>query len=80
MSIAGLPRQASIAAEPVSPEVAPTMVTRRPSRSSTCSNKPPRNCIARSLNASVGPWNSSSAQSACSSCTSGAIAGCVNDR
>ena len=75
MSMALRSRQASIAADPVSPEVAPTIVTRFPSRASTCSNSRPRICIAMSLKASVGPWNSSSANSPCSSCTSGAVAG-----
>ena len=48
-------RNASIAAEPVSPDVAATIVTRRPSRVRTWSNSRPSNCIAMSLNASVGP-------------------------
>ena len=47
--------QASIAAEPVSPEVAPTMVTRSPRRLRIRSNSRPRICRAKSLNASVGP-------------------------
>ena len=41
MSIAARSRQASIAAEPVSPEVAPTIVTCSPRRASTASNSRP---------------------------------------
>jgi hypothetical protein len=41
-------------------EVAPTMVTRSPRRASAASNSWPISCMAKSLNASVGPWNSSS--------------------
>ena len=41
MSIAARSRQASIAAEPVSPEVAPTIVTCSPRRASTASNMRP---------------------------------------
>ena len=68
-------RQASMAAEPVSPEVAPMMVTRLPSCSSTQSNMRPRSCIATSLKASVGPWNSSCVHRSVSSCTRGTTAG-----
>ena len=75
MSIAARSRQASMAAEPVSPEVAPTMVMRSPRLASTWSNSRPSSCIAMSLKASVGPWNSSSAKVRVSSCTSGATAG-----
>ncbi len=71
-------RQASMAAEPVSPLVAPTMVTRSPRAASTWSNRRPSTCIAMSLKASVGPWNSSSDQRLVSSCTSGATAGWAN--
>ena len=71
------PAKASIAADPVSPDVAPTMVTRSSRSASTCSNSRPSNCIAMSLKASVGPWNSSCTQSPVSSCTSGATAGMV---
>ena len=62
MSSCARSRQASMAAEPVSPEVAPTMVTRWPRSASTWSNSRPSSCIARSLKASVGPWNSSCTQ------------------
>ena len=44
-----------MAALPVSPEVAPTMVTRSSRRASTVSNIGPMSCIATSLKASVGP-------------------------
>ena len=64
------PRNASIAAEPVSPLVAPTMVT-PPARARAASPRTaaPISCIATSLNASVGPWNSSSSQSFGPICT-----------
>ena len=65
------PRNASMAAEPVSPEVAPTTVRRLPSSASACSNMRPISCIATSLKASVGPWNSSRSQCAGPTCTSG---------
>ena len=68
----------SIAAEPVSPEVAPTIVTRLPCCESTCSNNRPTNCRATSLNASVGPWNSSSTKWSSPICTRGTTAGCAN--
>ena len=68
------PRNASIAAEPVSPLVAPTMVSRWPLRVRLASNSWPISCIATSLKASVGPWNSSSSQSFGPICTSGARA------
>ena len=48
-------RQASMAADPVSPEVAPRMQTRSSRSSSTWSNRRPTSCSATSLNASVGP-------------------------
>src|SRR5579862_7391959 len=54
------PRNASTAAPPVSPDVATTMVVRSARFCSTWSISRARNCIARSLKASVGPWNSSS--------------------
>ncbi len=73
-STPALPRKASIAAEPVSPDVAPTMVIRCPVRASAASKSPPISCIATSLNASVGPWKSSSSQSFAPVCTSGATA------
>ena len=50
MSMRSRPAQASIAAEPVSPEVAPTMVTRASRAASTWSNRRPRSCSAMSLN------------------------------
>ena len=61
MSIVLRSRTASMAAEPVSPEVAPTMVARWPRLArSVWSSMRPRSCSATSLKASVGPWNSSS--------------------
>ncbi len=68
------PAQALIAAEPVSPEVAPTIVIARSRACRKCSNSRPRSCSATSLKASVGPWNSSSSQSLAASWRSGAIA------
>ena len=75
MSTRARPAQAAIAAEPVSPEVAPTMVIRASRSASTRSNSRPSTCSAMSLNASVGPWNSSWTNSDVSSCTSGTTAG-----
>jgi len=74
MSIAARSRQASMAAEPVSPLVAPTMVMRSPRLASTWSNSRPSSCMAMSLKASVGPWNNSSENRLGSTCTSGAVA------
>jgi hypothetical protein len=59
MSTWSHPATPSIAAEPVSPLVAPTIVTRSLRSPSTWSNIRPTNCSATSLNASVGPWKSS---------------------
>jgi hypothetical protein len=47
--------EASMAAEPVSPEVAPTMAMRPPERDSAAWKSCPMSCIATSLKASVGP-------------------------
>src|SRR5438132_1060282 len=74
MSRAARSRQAASAAEPVSPEVAPMIVTCSRRRASTASNSRPSSCNARSLKARVGPWNSSSSHSRSSSWTSGATA------
>ncbi len=70
----GRPRNASIAALPVSPLVAPTMVIRSPVRASAACIICPMICMAKSLKASVGPWNSSSRKWLGPSCTSGARA------
>ena len=67
------PRMAYSAAEPVSPEVAPSTLRRSPRRSSTYSKSAPSNCIAMSLNASVGPFDSSSSPRPGSSQRSGVI-------
>ena len=45
--------------EPVSPLVAPTMVSGSLRRPRNSSNSRPSSCKATSLKASVGPWNSS---------------------
>ena len=50
-----LPRSAYSAEDPVSPEVAPTMVSHWPRRRSSCSKSSPSSCIAMSLKAAVGP-------------------------
>ncbi|XQU67279.1 hypothetical protein OJJOAM_000010 [Cupriavidus sp. H18C1] len=50
-----LPRIAYSAALPVSPEVAPRILSSCPARASAYSNRLPSSCIAMSLNASVGP-------------------------
>ncbi len=60
MSVRSRPAKASMAAPPVSPEVAPTMVARWPRSASTWSISRASSCIATSLKASVGPWKSSS--------------------
>ena len=59
MSIVLRSRTASIAADPVSPDVAPTMVACWLRRVSVWSSMRPSSCSATSLKASVGPWNSS---------------------
>ena len=50
-----LPRMAYSAALPVSPLVAPRMLSCSPRRPSSYSNRLPSNCMAMSLKASVGP-------------------------
>ena len=49
------PRMAYSAALPVSPLVAPKILSCSPRRASSYSNKLPSNCIAMSLKARVGP-------------------------
>ena len=68
------PRIAYSAAEPVSPEVAPSTLSRAPRCPSTYSKSAPSNCIAMSLKASVGPLDSSSRPRPGSSQRSGVIA------
>ncbi len=68
----------SIAAEPVSPLVAPTIVIRLPCWASTVSNMRPTSWSATSLKASVGPWKSSITQWWWSIWTSGTTAGWRN--
>jgi len=65
-------------AEPVSPLVAPRTLSVRSSRSSTCSKRLPRSCIAMSLNASVGPLESARTCRLDSSVRSGVISGVPN--
>ena len=76
ISMASRSRQASMAAEPVSPEVAPMTTTRAPRLPSTWSKRRPTSCNAWSLKASVGPWNSSNSQVLWSSWIKGATAPC----
>ncbi len=77
MSTRSSPLKASIAAPPVSPEVAPTMVAPRRAAPSTWSISRPSSCIATSLKASVGPWKSSSTKRLSPICVSGQMAGCA---
>ena len=69
-----LPRMAYSAADPVSPEVAPRMFSSRPSRARRCSKSAPRYCIAMSLKARVGPFESSRSPSPSPSQRTGVIA------
>ena len=62
MSRFALPTHAAIAAEPVSPDVATTIVRRSPRRSSSASMSRPTSWSATSLNDSVGPCQSSCTQ------------------
>jgi hypothetical protein len=55
-----LPRMAYSAALPVSPLVAPKMLSCSPRRASSYSNRLPSSCIAMSLKASVGPFDKAS--------------------
>ena len=79
-----LPRIAYSAALPVSPLVAPRMLSVWPRRASSYSNRLPSSCIAMSLNASVGPLDKASRYSgappawAGSSTRSGTIASVPN--
>ena len=66
-----------MAALPVSPLVAQRIFSRPPREVRMCSNIPPRTCIATSLKASVGPWNSSSTRRS-PTCTRGTTSRCRN--
>ncbi len=77
MSALARPLKASMAALPVSPEVAPTMVMRLPLRFSDRCIRRESTCMATSLKAKVGPWKSSSAKRLGFSWTSGATAACA---
>ena len=72
---ASRPRNASIAAAPVSPEVAARIVAVRPRLANTASSRRATICSAKSLKASVGPWKSSCSQRFGPSWISGAVAG-----
>ena len=67
-------RQPSIAAEPVSPDVAPITTTFWLRFFNKWSSKWPKNCNAKSLNARVGPWNNSKIHSLWPVWTKGAMA------
>ena len=73
-----LPRIACSAALPVSPDVAPRMLSVSPRRPSSYSNRLPSSCIATSLNASVGPLDSASSCTPGSSVFSGTMASVPN--
>ena len=72
-----LPRIAYSAALPVSPEVAPRMFSVSPCFASVYSNRLPSNCIAMSLNASVGPFESSSSDSVAPFSTPSVLSGVI---
>ena len=55
-----LPRMAYSAALPVSPLVAPKILSSSPRRANSYSNKLPSNCMAMSLKAKVGPLDKAS--------------------
>ncbi|MOA39588.1 hypothetical protein D3C78_1613850 [compost metagenome] len=78
MSTLSQRRQPSMAAEPVSPLVAPMITTRSLRLASTWSSRRPSSCRAKSLKASVGPWNSSRTHSLLFSWRSGATAAWAN--
>jgi hypothetical protein len=73
-----LARMAYSAAEPVSPEVAPRMLSVSPLAASTFSNSGPRSCSATSLKASVGPFDRQSRCSPRSSVFSGVTSSLPN--
>lgn len=73
-----LPRSAYSAADPVSPEVAPTMFSVVPRRIRTYSKTWPRNCIAMSLKASVGPSDRPSSCNPCPSSRTGTMSSLLN--
>ena len=76
--IPGRPRIAYSAALPVSPDVAPRILRRAPRSRSAHANNWPSSCIATSLNASVGPFESSSRCNSGPSATTGVIASLPN--
>ena len=73
-----LPRIAYSAALPVSPLVAPRMLSVSPRRPSSYSNRWPSSCMAMSLKASVGPLDSACRCSPGSSVFSGVMAALPN--
>ncbi len=73
-----LPRMAYSADEPVSPDVAPRMLSSSPRFASTYSNRLPRSCIAMSLKASVGPLERASTCSPGASVLIGAMSSVRN--
>ena len=77
-SILSLPRSAYSAAEPVSPDVAPMIVRRSFFFFNTYSKALPKNCMAMSLNASVGPFDNSMILMPSLSVRTGVISGLPN--
>ena len=77
MRVLARPRNASTAAPPVSPEVATRMVWLRFSLPSTWSDSRARSCMATSLKARLGPWNSSATKPPGAICTRGTTAAWV---
>ena len=73
-----LPRIACSAALPVSPEVAPRMLSVSPRRPSSYSNRVPSSCMAMSLKASVGPLDRAWIRSPGSSARKGTMASVPN--
>ena len=77
-STPALPRRPWMAAGPMSPLVAPRMVSVAPSplRLRKYSKRLPSSCSATSLKANVGPWNSSSTYRFACSCVTGVTSAC----
>ena len=73
-----LPRMAYSAALPVSPLVAPKILSSSPRRASSYSNRLPSNCMAMSLKASVGPLDRACKYKPSSSRVSGTMAAVPN--
>ena len=70
-----LPRIAYSAALPVSPDVAPKILSSSPRRANSYSNKLPSSCMAMSLKASVGPLESACTNTPSPQARKGVISG-----